>query len=281
MNLQWDFWHSVSSVEIKRRQGTRKNKIPRRWWRPWNVTGVKYVSSFYFFFFTARLFMYKVKMTKLVTLLVGISLSLGIFFFFSITKRIWRFSSLRKQTAFSVLFPTLKTNKNLISFSHDSLTPNNFEIIRNGAQQQRDVILGIELPIKDDGNKRDFINSRVVGEKRKKRARVLPFSVECRAKWRRLTTINLDRATFIMGHGTGWWCGPPPDPLIFSSTTTPALSSLSSVWVGQSTHTLPPAPPSSSSCVNTYKRGRGTQQRFSLCVLHNEHTHTHTQQQES
>jgi hypothetical protein len=62
--------------------------------------------------------MYKVKMTKLVTLLVGISLSLslGIFFFFSITKRIWRFSSLRKQTAFSVLFPALKTNKNLISF---------------------------------------------------------------------------------------------------------------------------------------------------------------------
>jgi hypothetical protein len=66
-----------------------------------------------------------------------------------------------------------------------------------------------------------------------KRERVLPFSVECRAKWRRLTTINLDRATFIMGHGTGWWCGPPPDPLIFSSTlsltSTPALSSLSSV----------------------------------------------------
>jgi hypothetical protein len=85
------------------------------------------------------------------------------------------------------------------------------------AQQQRDVILGIELPIKDDGNKRDFINSRVVGRK-EKRERVLPFSVECRAKWRRLTTINLDRATFIMGHGTGWWCGPPPDPLIFSST---------------------------------------------------------------
>jgi hypothetical protein len=54
-----------------------------------------------------------------------------------------------------------------VLYSHDSLTPNNFEIIRNGAQQQRDVILGIELPIKDDGNKRDFINSRVVGRKEK------------------------------------------------------------------------------------------------------------------
>ena len=57
----------------------------------------------------------------------------------------------------------------------------------------------------------------------RKRCRALSLSLsaccsECRAKWRRLTTINLDRATFIMGHGTGW-CG--PRPLIFLTQIPP------------------------------------------------------------
>jgi hypothetical protein len=102
-----------------------------------------------------------------------------------------------------------------------------------------------------------------------------------------------------MGHGTGW-CGPPT--IDFSYTPNPPLISppsflFFSVWELSrpihphlhATHTpasIQTPPPSRSplllsfslSC-NIYKKDVA-QQRFSLCVLHNTYTHTHTQQQE-
>lgn len=134
-------------MEIKRRQGPRKKKNPATLMTTVKRDGSEIRFFLLLFLFTAHLFTYKVKMTKRVTLLVGISRNLLLLLLHHKTNMaVFLFE---KTNSVLSSFPALK-NKNVISFRmkmtgkrSDRALQSRFthaeylEIIRNGPTKRR------------------------------------------------------------------------------------------------------------------------------------------------